>query len=137
MSGVPARLSVEGWFQPSSTVVVPDMIPVPVQKSVVELAACRGKAEVRLSLYSSAYQPPSSSDSSPLASGHRYAWTHTTPIDVDTVQQVELLEMQTWDRRVRGLLAPSRWVETARSPRYVLFLLRVAKGRSTMVSQSI
>jgi hypothetical protein len=48
-----------------------------------------------------------------------------------------LLERQTWDRRVRGLLAPSRWVAKARSPKYVLLLLRVAKGRSTMVSQSI
>ena len=90
------------------------MIPVPAQKSAVELAACRGKAEVRLSLFLGAYQPPSSSDCSALASGHRYAWRHTTPIGVDRAQQVELLERQSWDRRVRGLLASSRWVETAR-----------------------
>ena len=110
---------------------------MPAQKSAVELAACRGEAEVRPSLFSGVYQPPSSSDCSALASGHRYAWTHTTPIGVDRVQQVELLERQTWDRRVRGLLAHSGYVERALSPRYVLFLLRVAKGRAAMVSQSI
>ena len=110
---------------------------MPAQKSAVELAACRGEAEVRPSLLSGVYQPPSSSDCSALASGHRYAWTHTTPIGVGRAQQAGLLERQTWDRHVRGLLAPSRWVEMARSPKYVLLLLRVAKGRATMVSQRI
>jgi hypothetical protein len=64
------------------------MIPVPAQKSAVELAACRGEAEVRPSLFSGVYQSPSSSDCYALASGHRYAWTHTTPIGVGRVQQV-------------------------------------------------
>jgi hypothetical protein len=113
------------------------MIPTPVQKSAVELAASRGEAEDHPSLSSGVSRPPSKSDCSAVASGHRRALTHTTPIDVDRDQQVELLERQTWDRHVRGLLAPARWVETARSPRYVLLLLRVAKGRATMVSQRI
>ena len=34
-----------------------------------------------------------------------------TPIIVDEVRQVELLERRNWDRRVRGLLATSEWVE--------------------------
>ena len=113
------------------------MIPTPVQKSAVELAACRGEAEARPSLFSGAYQPPSRSHCSGQSFGHRCAWKRMTPIGVGRVQQVEQLERQTWDRRVRGLLAPSRWVEMARSPKYVLLLLRVAKGRATMVSQRI
>jgi hypothetical protein len=81
--------------------------------------------------------PPSRSHCSGQSFGHRCAWKRMTPIGVGRVQQVEQLERQTWDRCVRGLLAPSTWVETARSPRYVLLLLRVAKGRATMVSQRI
>jgi hypothetical protein len=110
---------------------------MPVQKIAVELAASRGEAEDCPSLSSGTYQPPSRSHCSGQSFGHRYAWKRMTPIGVGRVQQVEQLERQTWDRRVRGLLAPSRWVETARSPKYVLLLLRVAKGRSTIVSQSI
>ena len=110
---------------------------MPVQKSAVELAASRGEAEDRPSLSSGTYQPPSRSHCSGQSFGHRCAWKRMTPIGVDRIQRVGLLGMQTWDRHVRGLLAPSRWVEMARSPKYVLLLLRVAKGRATMVSQSI
>jgi hypothetical protein len=35
---------------------IPEMIPMPVRKSAVELAACRGEAEVRPSLFSGVYQ---------------------------------------------------------------------------------
>jgi hypothetical protein len=110
---------------------------MPVRKSAVELASSCGKAGDRPSLFSRTHQPPSRSGCSALASVHQCAWTRTTPIGVDRVQQVGLLERQTWDRRVLGLLAHSGWVERARSPRYVLFLLRVANGRAAMVSQSI
>ena len=83
------------------------MIPVPARKSAAEIAACRGEAEDRHSLFSGVCQPPSRCDCSVLASGHRCAWTRMTPIGVDRVQQVELLERRTWDRHARGLLAPS------------------------------
>ena len=80
---------------------------MPVQKSAAGIAACHGEAEDRPSFVSGAYQPPSRSDCSALAYGHRCAWTRTTPITVDRVRQVELPETRTWDRRARGLLAPS------------------------------
>jgi hypothetical protein len=60
-----------------------------------------------------------------------------TPIGVDRVPQVELLERPTWDRGTRGLLEPSRSVEMARSPEYVLFQLPFAKARAVMVSKSV
>lgn len=83
------------------------MILVLAQKSAAALAACRGEAEDRPSLFSGVYQPPSKQGCPAPASGHRYAWTHTTLISVDRVRQVELLERRTWHRRARGLLAPS------------------------------
>jgi hypothetical protein len=53
---------------------------MPVRKSAVELAASRGAAEDRPSLFSGAYEPPSISDCSAVAFGHRCAWTRTTSI---------------------------------------------------------
>ena len=102
------------------------MNPVPAERSAADTAACHGEAEGRPSLFSGAYQPRPRSDCAAVASGHRRAWKHTTPIGVNRAQQVELRERRTWDRRARGLLEPSRWVETARSPGCVLFLLSVA-----------
>jgi hypothetical protein len=113
------------------------MIPMPVRKRAVELAASRGEAEDRPFLSSGGCQAPSKSDCSAVDFGYRCPWTRTTTIGADRVQQVGLLERQTWDQRVLGLLEPSRWVERARSPKYVLFLLCVEKGRATMVSQII
>jgi hypothetical protein len=54
-------------------------IPMPGRKSAAELAASRGKAEDRPSLFSGTHQPPLKSDCSAVIFGHRYAWTHTTP----------------------------------------------------------
>jgi hypothetical protein len=68
---------------------------MPVRKSAVELAASRGEAEDRPSLPSGMCQPLSKTDCSAVASGHLRAWTHTTPIGVDRVRQVELREKQT------------------------------------------
>ena len=80
---------------------------MPARKIAAEIAACRGEPEDYLSLFSGTHQLPSKQGCPALVSGHRFVWTRTTPIGVDRVQQVELLERRTWDRRARGLLATS------------------------------
>lgn len=60
-----------------------------------------------------------------------------TPIDVDRVQQIELRERRTLDRRARGLLAPSEYIEWARSLGRVLYQLSVVRGRTSMASKNI
>ena len=92
---------------------------MPVRKGAAGIAACRSEPEDRPSFVSGAYQPPSRQGFPAPSSGLRCARTRTTPIGVDRVQQVELLERRTSDRRARGLLAPSRLVERARSPEFV------------------
>ena len=108
--------------------VVPEMIPKPAQKSRVDIPACRGEPGNHLFSFSGAYQPPSKQGCPALDSRHQCAWTRTTPIGVDRVRQVELLERRTWDRRSQGLLEPSRWVETARPQGCFLFLLPATNG---------
>lgn len=58
---------------------------MPVQKSVVELAASRSEAEDCASLSLGMYQPPSRSYCSSQSFGHRCAWKRMTPIGVDRI----------------------------------------------------
>jgi hypothetical protein len=57
-----------------------------------------------------------------------------TPIGVDRVRQVEPQERRIWDDRVRGLLAPLRLAERARSPGGVWYLCPVVR-RAMVVSK--
>lgn len=91
---------------------------MPIQKGVAGITACCGEPEDRPSFFfflSGAYQPSSRSDCSGLYSGYQCVWIRMTPIGADRGRQFKPQERRNWDRRAQGVLAPSEYVERARS----------------------